>query len=177
MSRVIIPLALIGLILSYRPSRNAVTASAVTAVNLISKGIDMQYSKAYAHLRGIRNNNAGNIRHGDDWRGMADQQSDRSFITFQSPEWGIRAMGKILMNYQRKHGLNTVAGIIDRWAPPFENNTGAYVNHVAKLLGVTPDQPIEVRDHLMPLTQAIIKHENGVQPYPDQVIKDGLAMV
>ncbi|EDG3210247.1 hypothetical protein B6O47_21255 [Salmonella enterica] len=32
----------------------------------------------------------------------------------------------ILRNYQRKHGLNTISGIINRWAPTNENNTQAY---------------------------------------------------
>ncbi|ECO0902410.1 hypothetical protein AA449_28225 [Salmonella enterica subsp. enterica serovar Newport] len=73
----------------------------------------------------------------------------------------------ILRNYQRKHSLNTVAGIIKRWAPPNENNTQAYINSIAKSTDVTPDQPINTGDSrfMMKLLQAIIRHENGMQPY------------
>ncbi|ECG1392652.1 TPA_asm: hypothetical protein GNB58_005420 [Salmonella enterica subsp. houtenae serovar 45:g,z51:-] len=73
----------------------------------------------------------------------------------------------ILRNYQRKHGLNTVTGIINRWAPASENNTQAYINSVAQATGVTPDQRIDTRDSrvMMKMLQAIIKHENGSQPY------------
>ncbi|PKR41185.1 structural protein [Serratia ureilytica] len=119
--------------------------------------------------RGIRNNNPGNIRWGDDWRGLVPyaQRTDKSFCQFTAPEYGIRAMVIILRNYQRKRGLKTVADIINRWAPPVENNTLAYINSVAKSVGVKPDQAIDVMDSrvMIPLLEAIITHENGVQPY------------
>ncbi|QHJ76725.1 MAG: hypothetical protein [Bacteriophage sp.] len=119
--------------------------------------------------RGIRNNNPGNIRWGDDWRGLVPyaQRTDKSFCQFTAPEYGIRAMIIILRNYQRKRGLKTVADIINRWAPPVENNTLAYINSVAKSVGVKPDQAIDVMDSrvMIPLLEAIITHENGVQPY------------
>ncbi|HGF8676305.1 TPA: structural protein [Salmonella enterica subsp. enterica] len=119
--------------------------------------------------RGIRNNNPGNIRWGDDWKGLApkSQRTDKDFCQFITPEYGIRAMIVILRNYQRKHGLNTISGIINRWAPTNENNTQAYIDSVAKSTGVTPDQFIHTDDSrfMMKLLQAIIRHENGVQPY------------
>lgn len=119
--------------------------------------------------RGIRNNNPGNIRWGDDWKGLVpkDQRTDKSFCQFTNPEYGIRAMIIILRNYQRKYGLNTVTGIIKRWAPPNENDTQAYINSVAQATGVSPDQKIDTSDSrfMMKLLQAIIKHENGSQPY------------
>lgn len=119
--------------------------------------------------RGIRNNNPGNIRWGDDWKGLApkSQRTDKDFCQFITPEYGIRAMIVILRNYQRKHGLNTISGIINRWAPTNENNTRAYIDSVAKSTGVTPDQFVHTDDSrfMMKLLQAIIRHENGVQPY------------
>ncbi|HEA0341613.1 TPA: structural protein [Salmonella enterica] len=119
--------------------------------------------------RGIRNNNPGNIRWGDDWKGLVpkSQRTDKDFCQFITPEYGIRAMIVILRNYQRKHGLNTISGIINRWAPTNENNTQAYIDSVAKSTGVTPDQFIHTDDSrfMMKLLQAIIRHENGVQPY------------
>ncbi|EBU1219308.1 structural protein [Salmonella enterica] len=119
--------------------------------------------------RGIRNNNPGNIRWGDDWKGLVpkSQRTDKDFCQFIMPEYGIRAMIVILRNYQRKHGLNTITGIISRWAPTNENNTQAYIDSVAKSTGVTPDQFIHTDDSrfMMKLLQAIIRHENGVQPY------------
>lgn len=119
--------------------------------------------------RGIRNNNPGNIRWGDDWKGLvpAARRTDKSFCQFTDPEYGIRAMIIILRNYQRKYGLNTVRKMINRWAPPNENDTQAYINSVSQSVGVTPDQKTDVTDSrvMVPLLEAIIKHENGEQPY------------
>ena len=127
-------------------------------------------------IRGIRNHNPGNIRHGEKWEGLASEQPDASFCCFTSPEFGIRAMARILINYQRRHGLNTVRGIINRWAPPSENDTGAYVDHVAMALGVAPDDDIQVQDHLDQLLAVIIEHENGINPYSDALILHGIAL-
>ncbi|EAP9510433.1 TPA: structural protein [Salmonella enterica] len=119
--------------------------------------------------RGIRNNNPGNIRWGDDWKGLIpkSQRTDKDFCQFITPEYGIRAMIVILRNYQRKHGLNTITGIINRWAPTNENNTQAYIDSVAKSTDTSPDQFVHTDDSrfMMKLLQAIIRHENGVQPY------------
>lgn len=119
--------------------------------------------------RGIRNNNPGNIRWGDEWKGLVpkSQRTDKSFCQFISPEYGIRAMIIILRNYQSKHGLCTLTGMIKRWAPPNENNTQAYINSVVQATSTEANQPIDLTDSrkLFPLLQAIIQHENGSQPY------------
>lgn len=124
--------------------------------------------------RGERNNNPGNIdRHtGTLWRGMADMQTDSRFVIFQGVEWGIRALAKVLLAYKRMHKIDTVRKIINRWAPSSENDTDAYVNHVATVLEVGPDEPIDVEDLaiLCKLTTAIIAHENGRVIYSPQVI-------
>nr|WP_168404428.1 structural protein [Erwinia amylovora] len=119
--------------------------------------------------RGIRNNNPGNIRWGDDWKGLVPvaQRTDKSFCQFTKAEYGIRAMIIILRNYQRKHGLNTISGIIHRWAPTVENDTQAYIDSVAKSTGIPADKQIDTTDSrfMIRLLQAIINHENGSQPY------------
>lgn len=125
--------------------------------------------------RGVRNNNPGNIEAGADrWDGQTG--SDGRFATFDTPEAGIRALAKTLITYQEKHGLNTVEGIVNRWAPPKENNTGAYVRAVADAIGLEPTTPLNLRDAstLQKLAGAIIHHENGAQPYPDAVLRSGV---
>ncbi len=126
--------------------------------------------------RGIRNHNPGNIRHGSKWDGLAEVQADQSFCTFIKPEYGIRAMGKILLTYQRKYQLDTVTQLINRWAPPVENNTSAYAEHVAEKIGVDPDERISVHSNLQGLVLAIIQHENGQQPYDIAVVQRGVEM-
>lgn len=126
--------------------------------------------------RGIRNNNPGNIERGaTKWQGMsADQSGDSRFAVFTSPEYGIRALARILGTYATAHGLNTVAGIVNRWAPPGENDTGAYARAVAAALRVSPTEKIDVKSRLPELVTAIIKHENGYNPYSQSQITAGV---
>jgi hypothetical protein len=116
--------------------------------------------------RGIRNNNPGNIRWIPNerarWRGMIGQEGN--YGIFDTPANGIRAIGGELRASIRK-GQTTVREIINEWAPPFENNTDAYVRAVARALGVQPDQSFNVASRIPDLAIAIIRHENGQQPY------------
>lgn len=127
--------------------------------------------------RGIRNNNPGNVMRGSDtWQGEI-QGNDPRYASFSTPEAGIRAMGKTLINYQDKHSINTIEGVVSRWAPATENNTAAYVATVAKEMGVKPDAALDLHDAatLNKLTRAMIRVENGKQPYTDDQIALGLA--
>lgn len=129
--------------------------------------------------RGIRNHNPGNIRRSSDpWQGLAERQGDVEFFTFKSPIYGIRALARTLITYQDKHGLRTIRQIIGRWAPPVENNTNAYVRAVAEATDLDADQMLDLHDfdYLFPLTKAIIKHENGQQPYTDAQITKALVL-
>jgi hypothetical protein len=145
--------------------------AALVAVFVIGGGRIM-----YNQTRGLRNNNPGNIRHGQKWQGMAPQQTDSEFVQFVSPEYGIRAMARILINYQRSYGLNTLRQFIYRWAPPTENLTDAYVASASRYTGIKPDEPLEVERELTRIIPGIIRHENGMQPYSEEIIRNGVAM-
>ncbi len=118
--------------------------------------------------RGIRNHNPGNIRRaGFRWRGeVRNVETDREFCVFQSPEYGLRAVMVLLTNYQRKYALRTVADVMRRYAPPCENNTKAYINHVAAAIGVAPHDLIDLRhpETLLSCIRSIVLHENGKPP-------------
>ena len=132
-----------------------------------------------AMTRGIRNHNPGNLRRSSDpWQGLASEQTDKEFFQFTSAKWGIRALARTLIAYQDKVGLKTIKQMIGRWAPPVENDTGAYVRAVAASVGVGQDAEIDVHEYaiLRPLTLAIIRHENGQQPYTDAEIDAGLVL-
>lgn len=93
----------------------------------------------------IRLNNPGAIaKSAFRWDGASADQPPGRFIAFDTPEDGIRAMARNLDTYGSKYGLNTVAGIINRWAPPSENDTRQYAATVAKALGVDPNQPLDL---------------------------------
>ena len=82
--------------------------------------------------RGIRNNNPLNIRLGDNWKGLRQEQTDKAFCQFVSMEYGLRAAFVIIFNYLKKR-VDTPDKIIKRWAPPSENNTEAYITRVCKI--------------------------------------------
>lgn len=124
--------------------------------------------------RGIRNNNPLNIRKGQDWQGEV-QGNDTDFETFESPEYGIRAAARIINNYETLYGLNTVRGIVSRWAPASENDTESYIESVASAVGVSPDTPLTDTD-TPALISAMILHENGEQPYSMDTIAAGVAL-
>lgn len=125
---------------------------------------------------GVRNNNPGNIRSStaQKWRGEIG--SNRGFVVFDTAINGIRALALLLGNYERKYGLNTVRAIITRWAPPSENNTAAYIAAVCTSMSVAPDAPLDLGNfaELCDLVHAIIRHENGMDPYPDPTIRSGV---
>lgn len=140
--------------------------------------------KKKAQPRGIRNHNPGNIRHSNDkWQGLATEQPDKDFATFKDPTWGIRALAVLLINYQDKHKIRTIAGIIKRWAPPVENDTQSYIDAVCESSGFTQTEKLDMHnyDHIRPILEAIIRHENGRGPklnentwYDEPTIKTGL---
>ena len=129
--------------------------------------------------RGIRNNNPGNIRiSSQQWQGLAADQPDSSFFTFVDSPHGIRAIIVILRTYYSKYSLNTIRGFIGRWAPPNENDTGSYVNSVARSAGVDPDSVINVQDSslMKGIVKGIILHENGEQPYSDAIFTEAFKL-
>jgi hypothetical protein len=73
---------------------------------------------------------------------------------FQQPasyEEGIKAMDDNLKVYGTKHKINTLRGVISRYAPSSENDTEGYINFVAQRTGLKPDQEID-------LTNPAVRH-------------------
>jgi len=140
------------------------------------------------NARGIRNNNPGNIDYNprNKWQGQLppDPNIEKRFARFDTPENGIRALGKLLLNYRGKDGMpgvgkpgiDTPVEFVNRWAPSVENDTNAYARSVALAIGVSPTTPIDVTNPavLTGLVNAIISHENGSNPYLPSVIREGV---
>lgn len=132
-----------------------------------------------SNVRGIRNNNPGNIeRTGETWQGMAPDQPDPRFIKFSEMRWGVRAAAKLFRNYQTRYNLRSVAQLINRWAPPVENDTGSYVNAVAARVGVDPYAPIDLtnRELAYKFLRAVFRHECGIaaEAIPESTIREGI---
>ena len=130
--------------------------------------------------RGERNNNPGNIdMNSIKWKGLAAVSTDVRFCTFTSRAFGIRAIGKLISTYYNTYKLNTIAKIINRWAPPAENNTGAYIAAVCNSCNLKADDLITVLTPTiqMQLVKAIITHENGRCIYTDTEITNALLII
>jgi hypothetical protein len=129
--------------------------------------------------RGVRNNNPGNVRRGQPWEGLAPQQTDPAFCQFIDAQHGIRALALILNSYQAVDGCMTVQQMINRWAPPSDDNpTTAYVDFVAGRLGLAPDgQPVISDPAVMAaMVNAIIAQECANYAYPADVVAAGIAL-
>ena len=131
--------------------------------------------------RGVRNKNPGNIdRTSTVWQGEDRSQDalrrEPRFCVFTTPEAGFRALAKTLLTYQNKHGLRTVRDIINRWAPPVENNTEAYITQVAREVGVGSREVVSLSKQvpLQRLVTAIARHENGGLFWDAAVIEAGV---
>jgi hypothetical protein len=103
---------------------------------------------------------------------------DADFVEFDAPINGIRAGAKILVNYFKRYGLSTVAGIIGRWAPPNENDTPSYCADVCARMAVAPDDRLAILTPqvMQNLVTAIIWHEQGCQPYDAGTIAAAVAL-
>lgn len=112
--------------------------------------------------RGIRNHNPGNIRLGDKWQGLAEEQTDPAFCVFISHEYGCRAMLKILKNYVEKYNCKTITDIVARWAPPSENNTYNYISYVSYCLKKSATEKLSFnKATYLAIAKAIAQYENG----------------
>lgn len=109
---------------------------------------------------GLRNNNPGNLR---SW-GSAPTAG--GFAQFGTSQEGLSAMAGNLLRYQQR-GLTSINKIIAAWAPSSENNTSAYIKSVSKQTGYGETDLLNLQDPkvLASLMSAIVKHENGSNPF------------
>lgn len=115
-------------------------------------------------VRGIRNMNPGNIRLGESWLGLRMKQTDPDFCQFTSMTYGCRALLKLLRTYVEKRGCTTIRKVVERWAPPSENDTTSYVLSVAAACRRDADErlPVDVDPLIyLDLARAIARHECG----------------
>jgi hypothetical protein len=124
-----------------------------------------------------RNNNFGGIRK----VGVVAGPNAGGFEAYGTPEEGVGAIKRLLTVYQDKHGLNTLTGIINRWAPPNENDTAGLISRASKVTGFAPDQPLDLHDPgtMAKMIEATIRNEQGgklpVDPGVIQKVAGGAA--
>ena len=100
--------------------------------------------------------NVGNIR---------PVGSSTGFQQYASAEEGIKAIDDNLKAYGTKHKINTLRGVISRWAPSSENDTDSYLNFVSQKTGIKPDEEIDLSNptirHI--ISGPIVLQEQGLK--------------
>ncbi|MGO8916226.1 MAG: structural protein [Stellaceae bacterium] len=132
-----------------------------------------------APTRGEKNVNPGNIRFDllTQWVGQTGRD-DSGFCLFDRAEHGIRALCRVLLNYQRLDGCRTLEDVVRRYAPRTENDTGAYLADVLARTGIGASQPLDLEHpgELANVARAIIFHENGRCIYDAATIAKAVAL-
>lgn len=123
--------------------------------------------------RGYRNCNPGNIRNSS-VRYLGEKEStDIAYKQFESMAWGFRAMFVLLHTYQVRYGLKTLQQMIERYAPPSENDTTGYVSYITRRTRIADISTVDTHSEkqMIPLVTAMAVMENGTEPDADDVHK------
>ena len=112
---------------------------------------------------------------GNKWDGLIGNDEKQHGI-FATPMDGIRAGVKVIQCYDKKYGINTVEGIISRFAAAEDSTRSAYINNVCKAVGVAPDEKLDVKNPevMQKLITAMIKQEIGGVAYSEETIVTGV---
>lgn len=124
----------------------------------LSTNIDQikKADKASAQPSDTPKNNPGNIR---------PVGATTGFMSYPDQQTGVHAISDNLLAYQDQHGINTLSGIVSRWAPPSENPTSALIQNASKITGFAPDQQLDLHDPATraKVIEATIRNEHGGQ--------------
>lgn len=117
---------------------------------------------------GAPSNNPGNLR---------PQFKSTGFMQYPTPEAGLKAMARQLLLYSSRDKLDTVQGIVSKYAPSSENDTKAYVGDVSKRTGFAPEQRLDLSnpETLARLVAAMVAHEQ--RPGSFEKYKDAKVVV
>ena len=89
-------------------------------------------------VRNWRNNNPGNLEMGAFARSFGAVGSDGRFAVFPTLADGTKAKEELLFGSKSKYANLSITDALNRYAPPNENNTAAYIKSVASAVGVDP---------------------------------------
>jgi hypothetical protein len=110
-------------------------------------------------LTTFRNNNPGNIRWNPKIKGVVGKD-DRGFAIFSSKYAGLAAIRSLLNGYIKK-GYNTIELILNRYAPPTDNNnTEAYIQFISQRSGIARNAKLRP-DQVDALIPGMVKMETG----------------
>lgn len=150
--------------------------------------------KTYGTSRGCRNHNPCNVRclpPPQTWRGQVGVDNnpggpfaiygdapDDAGVMQEADHWGIRTCARNFESYQRLDGCDTIGKVIQRHAPPSDNNdTQAYINAVCGRIEVEADEVVDLINDpvlMLHLISEVIVEEEGSNPYSDIFIANAI---
>ena len=113
---------------------------------------------------GVQRNNPGNLRSDGVTRWLgANLPGKGEFLTFDTPHNGFRALARTLYNYGKRHGINTLYGVVRRYAPASENDVASYLSSLESSTGWDRKRNIDLTDEsvLQTLVPLIARQEIG----------------
>lgn len=124
---------------------------------------------------GLRNHNPVNLRSASNETGKEYSEKSGYFSTFSSDEDGLAAASRQLFLYGDR-GKHTLQDVIKTFAPSKENNVQSYVDDVSRDSGFKPGENIDLHSPyvLERLLPAMIKHEQGTQPFSYDEVNKGI---
>ena len=132
------------------------------------------------HTPGYRRNNPFDLEVSKPqipWHGLTGHEG--VFLTFDTPLNGLRNGYRDLRMQQKLHGLRTVRGIVEKFAPPEENDTAGYIARVCKSLceglgrEISEDDELDMEDPatLRWFGDGCLHMEIGGVPYDEVTIQ------
>lgn len=124
------------------------------------------------------NNNPLNIRDSKANKWVGEVAHNGAFEAFESPIFCYRAGAKLIRNYAKKYGCNTIRKIISRYAPNSENDTENYIKFVAQNMSYSSEIKLNLdnTDVMVSLLAALSRMESGKKPDLSDIRK-GVLMV
>ena len=110
---------------------------------------------------GIRQNNPGNIRPGAGFFG--ETGASGGYAEFESEEAGLRALARLLNTYGSEYDINTIRGLVGRYAPKSDNPNSYenYIKYMSDQLGIGADEEFDLVGRRAEVIPAIIGFEQG----------------
>ena len=99
------------------------------------------------------------------WRGQTGRDR-HGHAVFESPEWSLRAGAIVLKNYSRRHGRNTIEGIVKRFSTC---NHAEYIAFLCRRLKLRPDEKFDVVARMPELLPAMVFFESGAKVRPEHM--------
>jgi hypothetical protein len=107
------------------------------------------------------NNNPGAIRFHEETKDLLGCVGDQGgYCKFATEGHGYKAIETILKKYYNEEGLNTIAEIIPRYAPPIVNNMEKYIQTVTSKSGISATTALG-EDDLVKLIPGIVEMETA----------------